>query len=311
MSVEIISRSAWGAVYRDGDITLTNKAAELFIHHAAARFESLSAKDEIKYMLMLERTGYARFGIGISYNLVVFPSGRAYRGVSWNRRGTHTGGRNSTARSICFAGNFEEQMPTEAALRTAGAIIREITGTALKPGFVLRMHRAVKATACPGRNVVPLVEELLTTYAPAGVPVKPVKPVRPVESADPALLDLDGSRGPASICRWQWAMGTKMDKVVSRPRSSVVEADQHLLNKSVPAKEIKLLTGASRLDEDGSEGPKTIRVRQFYLFNKYPEQFKKITGRAHKRSDYDGRNGPISVKMHQFALNKAKKGQGY
>jgi len=319
MTAAILSRASWGAKYGDGDITLSNKADELFIHHAAAHFESLSANEEIKYMQMLERTGYQRFGVGISYNVVVFPSGRAYRGVSWNRRGTHTGGRNSTARSICFAGNFEEQKPTEAALRTAGQIIADISGSALKSGFALRKHRDVKATACPGKNLAALVPSLLTTYAPDGhsAHVKPSKPAsapsEPVSKpqVDPAkALDVDGSRGPATISRWQWVMGTPVDGVISRPRSTVIEADQHFLNKKVSAAKIRELTGKSRLDEDAIEGPKTIRVRQWYLFNMYPQSFEKIIGRPHTTKDIDGSAGPITTRIHQHALNEAKKGQG-
>lgn len=315
MTAQIISRAEWGARYRDGDIALTNKAGELFIHHSAGEFTSKERADEEAHMRHLELVGYRRFGVGISYNVLVFPSGRAYRGVSWNRRGTHTGGRNSTARSICFVGNFEHQEPTEAALRTVGEIIEDITGTALKPNFVLRRHRDVKATACPGKNIAGIVPELLTKWAPDAQPSKKPstggKPTAKPKDDEPALLKIDGSRGPASIERWQWSLGTVQDRQVSRPRSVVVEADQHFLNKKVSAQQIKKLTGATRLNEDGIEGPKTVRVRQWYLFNMYPKSFEGYFGRAPRQSDYDGSNGPMSVKMHQHALNAAKKGKGY
>src|SRR5690606_10547208 len=71
----------------------------------------------------------------------------------WNRRGAHTGGRNSTSRSICFAGNFEANKPTEAALATAAAIYAEGKGRWWTRSAPLRGHREVKSTACPGKNV--------------------------------------------------------------------------------------------------------------------------------------------------------------
>lgn len=104
-------------------------------------------------MRQLEGIGHSRFGSGISYNVLVFPSGRAYQGVSFNRRGTHTGGRNSTVRSICFVGNYEENEPTKAALETAAEIVAEGRGKWWRSKARVQGHRDYSSTACPGKNV--------------------------------------------------------------------------------------------------------------------------------------------------------------
>lgn len=103
-------------------------------------------------MRALERTGIARFGSTISYHVVVFPSGRAYEGVSLNRRGQHVGGHNSVTRGLAFAGNFQNVAPSPAALATATAIIEMWRQSPhVSPTAPVHPHSHWSATACPGR----------------------------------------------------------------------------------------------------------------------------------------------------------------
>lgn len=155
MTLYIRSRNSWGARYADGDLTLSGLASEVFAHHSVTTQLSPLAPiaQEEAEMRKLEATGQSRFGTGISYNVVIFPSGRAYQGVSFNRRGTHTGGRNSTSRSISFAGNYEQFQPSPAQLATARTIYHEGKGKWWEEGAPLRGHRDVSDTACPGKNV--------------------------------------------------------------------------------------------------------------------------------------------------------------
>lgn len=155
MTVPIATRKSWGARHDDGDLTLSGLASEVFAHHSVTKQLPATAtvEQERAAMRELEAIGQSRFGTGISYNVGVFPSGRAYQGASWNRRGTHTGGRNSTARSIVFIGNYETNEPTAAQLATAAEIYREGKGKWWTPSAPLRGHRDVKGTACPGKNV--------------------------------------------------------------------------------------------------------------------------------------------------------------
>jgi hypothetical protein len=155
MAVEIRPRSSWGARYSDGDLTLSGLADEVFAHHTVTTQLSPDASlaAEQAEMRKIEAIGQSRFGTGLSYNVIIFPSGRAHQGASFHRRGTHTGGRNSTARSICFAGNYDTNKPTAAQLATAAAIYHEGKGKWWKSTAPLRGHRDVKGTACPGKYV--------------------------------------------------------------------------------------------------------------------------------------------------------------
>ena len=123
---------------------------------------------------------------------------------------------------------------------------------------------------------------------------------------DPASkLDLDGSRGPKTITKWQWVFGTTQDGFISKDYSELIAAEQRYLNSVVAAGHIRNLTGASALAVDGSEGPKTIKVRQFVLFNWYAAA---VLGRSVRGSDFDGVAGYQTTLLHQHALNRQKKG---
>lgn len=148
MSV-IIPRSAWGPRYDDGAGTIGVAAwHDIFVHHTVTR----TGPDELAHMRLLEQIGETNFGQGISYTVVVFPSGNAYQGHSLTTRGAHTYQRNDSSRAIAFVGNFMEDTPTEAALRKAALVLKEWRGSGL-PSTITGGHRDVYATSCPGDNL--------------------------------------------------------------------------------------------------------------------------------------------------------------
>lgn len=186
MTVEVISRDVWGARRPNGDKNLSGAAAGVFVHHSVTTHlpENATVEQECAEMRKLESIGYSRFGAfgqGISYNLVVFPSGRAYEGVSMHRRGAHTDGRNSVVRSICFAGNYQANQPSAAAVETAAQLLARGKHAGWWTGLILGGHRDIKATSCPGDRVYLLPLEamnararaLLGGAAPVGNPVVP------------------------------------------------------------------------------------------------------------------------------------------
>jgi peptidoglycan hydrolase-like protein with peptidoglycan-binding domain len=192
MSVLIAPRASWGPKGPNGDKDLAGLASEVYLHHTATGkvAATASVNEEIKAMLAIESIGIRRFsqyGQGISYNVLIFPSGRAYQGVDFNRRGAHTDSRNTTARSLCFVGNYEIDEPTEAQLRTAAAILREGRGKWWVSGAPLRGHRDIKATACPGRNVYAQRSTIVAlSHATSAGPVSNPVAVAPAKPAAPA-----------------------------------------------------------------------------------------------------------------------------
>jgi len=211
---DIAGRGSWGARYQDGDMNLYGLADEVFVHHTvtATLPKNASVSDEREQMRALESIGQSRFGTGISYNVIVFPSGRAYQGVSFNRRGTHTGGRNSTVRSISFAGNFEKATPTDESLATASEIYREGRGKWWEVGAPLRGHRNVSQTACPGKNLYARLDLIRSGAIEVDNPIQVPDDGKPVA---PVALKVDGRWGSATTKRLQQVLGTPVDGVVS------------------------------------------------------------------------------------------------
>jgi hypothetical protein len=270
MTVPIHPRSFWGARHNDGDLTLSGLAGEVFAHHSvtAQLSPSASVAAECEQMRALESVGESRFGTGISYNVVIFPSGRAYQGVSFNRRGTHTGGRNSTARSICFAGNYETNRPTPAQLATAAEIYREGKGRWWTTGARLRGHRDVSQTACPGRHVYDRIDDMaggqLVTSPKPGNPKPSPKP-------EPGELIVDGRWGRSTTWALQLALGTPADGVVSsqplrwRDDNPGLTAGWEWTRDPRGSRVIVALQRRLGVDDDGKVGPQTIRGLQRHL----------------------------------------------
>lgn len=152
----IASRASWGPRYSDGFAVIgTGGWRDIFVHHSVTRVPggaNATVTQEQEHMRLLESIGQNNFGGGISYTVIVFPSGRAYQGHSLNTRGAHTYQRNDSARAICFVGNFEEDTPTNAAINKASNVLAEWRAAGL-PSHVTGGHRDVYQTACPGRNL--------------------------------------------------------------------------------------------------------------------------------------------------------------
>lgn len=134
-------------------------------------------------------------------------------------------------------------------------------------------------------------------------PNTPVVDSRPRNQDGSLTIAQDGIRGPATIARWQEVMGTFIDGAINRGKPSpLIAADQRFLNSVVDAGHIHNLTGKRALDADGYEGVKTIKVRQFWLWNLYAPA---VFGRSARGSDFDGINGTNTNRLHQYALNRA------
>lgn len=199
----IIPRSSWNPKWDDGE-AYVDKAEDVSIHHSVTKQlpATTTTAMEAAQMRAIEDIGHKRFArplfprSGISYNVVVFPSGRAWQGVTFGRRGTHTDARNSTVRSICFAGNYDIYEPTRAQLATARAIIAAGRGDTWNKTADVFGHRDIKQTACPGRNVYKHLEFLASGHddvpaTPVTNPVKPKpKPERVTVNVTMPVIDL-------------------------------------------------------------------------------------------------------------------------
>lgn len=162
--MEIFSRTSWGARYRDGFGTRTLPAARVFLHHSvtASAGPNATLEQDCAKMRALEYVGYLRFG-GISYTYVITEAGRVFQGHSVGRIGAHTAGYNTTGIGIALMGNYEN-LPFNQKQQT---VLVELLKYLRSKGYLVRSavltgHNQVKATACPGAHVKPLIPTIET-----------------------------------------------------------------------------------------------------------------------------------------------------
>lgn len=170
----IFTRDGWGARPARGRTLLRTDPPNIWVHHTAGGTISDQITPQHEATLMrswqnfhMDQNGWADIG----YSWVVFPSGRVYEGRGWGVSGAHTEGHNSSSHGICFAGNYEQQQPTASALESARQLIRigVDVGAVARP-IRLGGHRDVLRTACPGKNLYPLIYTLALPPEEAPMP---------------------------------------------------------------------------------------------------------------------------------------------
>lgn len=175
-------------------------------------------------------------------------------------------------------------------------------------GNLDQMHFEINANAAAVKRVADRIRSGGATPAPPNPPTgRPA--TNPQDGQD--TLEIDGGLGARTIARWQQVLGTPIDGQISSPKSTLIAADQAFLNAMVSPESIRDLTGSAQLVTDGVDGPRTTKVRQFYLFNTQAKHLPNLVGRSTPQmSDFDGYFGNISVRLLQLALNDAVAGSG-
>ena len=212
--MKVYSRKEWGARYRDGVADRSKFVGRLdkWAHHTVTSHlpEDASVAQEMVQMRSIESIGQSRFGAGMSYTFLVFPSGRVYQGVSINRVSYHTGmGRNANSVAICYPGNYENKVPTQVQIDATARLLRYGT----ERGWWTQKkidggHRDLKATACPGRHYYSKIGEI-NRLAQNTATIAPPTPPRPAPTPNPvtAIVLPKSHTDTAGIYRYLKALG--------------------------------------------------------------------------------------------------------
>lgn len=190
----IASRASWGARYRNGVGNRRTGSLQKYFHHTVTAHLSVNATvaQERAQMRTIENIGQQRFGAGISYSFIIFPSGRIYEGASVNRIAYHSGpGRNTRGAGICLAGNYDTNQLGTRAFNAIVWLLQEGVrrGWWGDPALTER-HRDFSSTACPGRYAAAQFAAInragrsgSTPPSGGSTPTVPEAPKEPVMSA--------------------------------------------------------------------------------------------------------------------------------
>lgn len=120
---------------------LRRETSILVLHHSAG-------EGSVKAVHNYHR-GFGWSGIG--YHFYVRRDGSVYRGRAEDSIGSHTGGGyNSFSIAVCAEGNFEREKMGKVQAES----LRELCAylKARYPGIVIKLHRELDCTVCPGQN---------------------------------------------------------------------------------------------------------------------------------------------------------------
>jgi len=148
----LVPREDWGARHSPGRTPMPRPVAEVNIHHTV----TAATGDPCGDMRVVENVLNQR-DLDPGYSYTAHPSGVILVGAG-EMKGAHTAGRNSVSYGISLIGNYDNQQPTLAQLVNVARTINLLRlGGRLVPDLadlVIQGHRATKATACPGANMV-------------------------------------------------------------------------------------------------------------------------------------------------------------
>lgn len=154
-SATLVTRDKWGAKYGQGYPTSGPKLF-FFVHHTAVARPPAEAgvAVEAKEVQEIEEDHAVRLtptNPRIGYSFLIAQSGRIFEGCGWGRIGAHTVNHNSSGYGVCFMMNGMLTHATPAAREAFDFLRMEgLVKGFLSPSYLVKGHRDIKPTLCPG-----------------------------------------------------------------------------------------------------------------------------------------------------------------
>ncbi|MCA9286989.1 MAG: N-acetylmuramoyl-L-alanine amidase [Phycisphaerales bacterium] len=128
--------------------------SRITIHHDGMNpFYSLAQADAAARLESIRRAHLQRGWADIGYHFSIDPAGRVYQCRPLNLQGAHVANQNPGNIGVMVMGNFEQQVPTPAAINTLEAFVPTLMRQyGVRVGSVFT-HRELAATACPGQSL--------------------------------------------------------------------------------------------------------------------------------------------------------------
>lgn len=178
MSHRIVSRAEAGlAAPRKKLAAAKTLRAELFLHHSVT---PPTPDDPLGAWRKVQDAAFGRGFDDISYTFGVhLATGTILEGRSPSAVGAHTESYNATAHAIVLIGNLDAPDPPTMQAVDAVRWLRTqmVARQLLTSGHRFRPHRAVKATACPGRYTMAIWDAWTVPWQPPTPPPAPLPSV--------------------------------------------------------------------------------------------------------------------------------------
>lgn len=168
---DIVPIDVWGGT-RNGWPQMTLPADGIWVHHSVTMASPYPFDD----FQAIDRIGLSQGHDGISYSFVIHPDGTIGEGQG-TARGAHTGGNgcggsgygwNPCTFGVCFVGNYMDDIPTDAAIRSFQWLHQHLLNLGLLKQSAIGGHRDApgNSTACPGNHLEDILPQLREPYTP-------------------------------------------------------------------------------------------------------------------------------------------------
>ncbi|KAM4695877.1 peptidoglycan-recognition protein SC2-like [Rhinophrynus dorsalis] len=149
----ILTKSQWGGRAPTCQTTMATPVTYVIIHHTAGSSCTTQSTciTQVKNIqnYHMNTNGYC----DISYSFLVGEDGNVYEGRGWTTVGAHTPNVSTPSIGISVIGNFMSRNPNTAAQNAVKSLIScGVTKGYIKAAYILKGHRNVTATDCPGNT---------------------------------------------------------------------------------------------------------------------------------------------------------------
>ena len=150
----VYTREQWGSSLPRGGYAIAGQVGEAYVHHFNSGITAPRTVDEAMARMRGAQAYHANTqGWGdIGYSWCVDELGNIYEGRGWFRTGAHTYGYNSKGYGICWLGDSNVAVPSDAAIAAVAECVRMgVAAGALVDGPTVVAHRdRVPDTSCCG-----------------------------------------------------------------------------------------------------------------------------------------------------------------
>lgn len=165
---EIVSRATWGALPAKAEMMQEQKPAEIVLHHTGFR-QQPNVGIEVKlrglqnfsmsagYVGLLAKSAWG----DVLYHYYIDVWGKIGEGRDVNFAGdSATNFDNEDRIQIVLEGDFEKEQPSKEQIEALTKLVTWLSYKYGIPADAISGHNDHEATACPGRNLRPYIEEL-------------------------------------------------------------------------------------------------------------------------------------------------------